>query len=97
MATTVDANGLRRNRDRGRYARETRCDACGRAITMRVDRESYATDSDVCGATDGPGFYLCLDRPACDALIEGKSVDERRALYTAQRAKNEAKAARAAR
>lgn len=55
------------------------CDGCGAPTG-----DDYATDAEVCGASDGPGFFLC---DTCAAL-EGTPLEERRAHYTAQRAIN---------
>lgn len=79
-----------KGRDRtGRYATTLRCDACGGGIGT----DSYCTDDDVCGGTDGPGFFLCGKR-RCVATYEHLSVEERRTLYTAQRARNDARKGR---
>ncbi len=67
----------------GRYAKSRACDGCGKPCGT-----AYFTDDEVCGGSDGPGFYLC-ERKRCMAARDDKSVDERRALYAAQRAKNE--------
>ena len=64
----------------GRYATSPRCDCCGKPVGT-----AYYTDTDVCGGSDGPGFYLC-ERVRCMAKREGLSAEERRALYTATRA-----------
>jgi len=72
-------------RDRsGRYAQSPACDACGKPVGVE-----YGTDNEVCGATDGPGFFLC-HRARCAKKLEGLTVEERRTLYTAQRNKNRA-------
>jgi len=72
-----------RNRD-GRYRASPLCDGCGKPVGT-----NYGTDAEVCGGTDGPGFFVC-DRARCPDL-SALSVEERRAHYTAQRAKNEGK------
>jgi len=75
-----------RKRDRaGRYDVEQRCDCCGQPITERTG--GHVTDDEVCGATDGPGFYLC-SRVRCERSRSGLDVEARRALYTAGRARN---------
>ena len=64
----------------GRYVASPKCDCCGKPVGT-----AYFTDADVCGDTDGPGFYLC-ERVRCMARRDGLGVEERRALYTATRA-----------
>lgn len=71
----------------GRYATSPRCDCCGKPVGT-----AYYTDTDVCGGSDGPGFYLC-ERVRCVAKRDGLSVEERRALYTATRAATRAASA----
>ena len=65
----------------GRYKAGPKCDCCVKPVG-----DSYFTDEDVCGGTDGPGFYLC-GRKRCVASREGLGIDERRAIYEAGRAK----------
>ncbi len=67
----------------GRYRKSNPCDACGKPVGT-----AYYTDEEVCGNTDGPGFFLC-DRARC---CKNRDLDTegRRALYTAQRAINDA-------
>jgi len=77
----------------GRYDFEPACDCCGKPCGSTVD--GYLTDDEVCGNTDGPGFFLC-DRKRCAAKREGLTVEQRRELYTRQRAINEARKARTA-
>lgn len=67
-----------RNRD-GRYRKSPKCDGCGKRVGT-----NYCTDDQVCGSSDGPGFFLC-DRLVCIERIGNLSVDERRELYTNQR------------
>ncbi len=67
----------------GQYTHKIACDACG-----KVAGENYATDDEVCGGTDGPGFFLC-SRPACTSKVP-EGPEERRVYYTAQRTKNDA-------
>jgi hypothetical protein len=67
----------------GRYVESRRCDACGRPCGT-----DYGTDDDVCGGSDGPGFFLCLDY--CNE-VRHLGVEERRHHYTAQRARNDAR------
>lgn len=77
-------NALIRNREAdGRYANERRCDGCGGHVKL----DDYCTDEEVCGTSDGPGFYVC----GLDTCASGKldlTIQERRLIYTAQRAKN---------
>lgn len=68
----------------GRFTKSRACDACGRPIGTE-----YMSDAEVCGGTDGPGFYLC-QRVRCEKRRSALSIEERRALYTAQRAANDA-------
>jgi len=74
---------------RGRFARVTRCDGCGKPVTGR-----HFTDDRVCGGTDGPGFYLC-DRKQCGLRVlkiqTEAGIEALRAHYTATRAQNEEK------
>jgi hypothetical protein len=62
----------------GRYETKTPCDACGKPVTG-----AHLTDDEVCGGSDGPGFYLC-SRKRCAAKIPD-GLEDRRAYYTAQR------------
>lgn len=64
----------------GRYAHWQKCDGCGKPVKPG----EHHTDDEVCGATDGPGFYLC-DRKRCVARLESLDVNARRELYTQQR------------
>jgi hypothetical protein len=76
-----------RSRDRGgRYKKEIRCDGCGKPIKP----DDYATDSEVCGAGDGPGFFLCHRKRCLAKLPAEATIEERRAFYTAQRERNRA-------
>lgn len=59
----------------GRYAKSQPCDCCGKPVGTE-----FGTDEEVCGLTDGPGFYLCA-RKACEKKLAGLSVEQRRALY----------------
>lgn len=68
----------------GKFRKTELCDACGKRVGT-----AYFTDTDVCGSTDGPGFFLC-DRKRCMAKRDGLDEAARRALYTAQRAINDA-------
>lgn len=69
------------NRDtRGKYKRGPICDACNKPAGY-----AYASDAEVCGGGDGPGFILCT-RPVCSRSTKGLDADARRALYTQQRA-----------
>jgi hypothetical protein len=59
----------------GRYAIEQPCDACGKPI-----HGEHMTDDEVCGSSDGPGFFLC-NRKRCGASYEAMTVEERRAFF----------------
>jgi hypothetical protein len=77
-------------RDRvGRFTREDRCDSCGAVIAHHRGAQ-YATDTDVCDNGDGPGFFLCVDKPKCEQRYQGMDVESRRDLFTRQRAENDA-------
>ena len=67
----------------GKFRKSPACDGCGKPVGT-----NYFTDEDVCGGGDGPGFYLC-DRVRC-CQRRDLDVEGRRALYTAQRAINDA-------
>lgn len=67
----------------GRYSSKPACDACGKPCTGE-----HFTDDEVCGGSDGPGFYLC-GRVRCIAK-RPDGLEDRRTYYTAQRARNEA-------
>ncbi len=73
-----------RDNRNGQYRKSNPCDACGRSVGT-----AYYTDEEVCGNTDGPGFFLC-DRVRCEKKRDLPDVEARRALYTAQRALNDA-------
>jgi len=70
----------------GRYRMAHLCDGCGKSSGYPHN----FTDYDVCGNGDGPGFLLCA-RPACGKKYDGKNVEERRAYFTAQRVRNDAR------
>lgn len=81
-----------RRDDIGRYANAPKCDGCGKPCATPIDPNdedsgAYYTDDDVCGLTDGPGFHLCARR-RCEAKREKLNVEQRRQLYTEQRAKH---------
>ena len=76
------ARWTRREARAGRYRPSMLCDACGQPVGER-----YYSDEEVCGGSDGPGFYLCR-RTRCRTQREVMTAEERRALYAAQRAKN---------
>lgn len=61
------------------------CDVCGEPITD-MDNDHF-TDDEVCQGSDGPGFFL---HEKC--WPHGKTIEERRAIYEAGRAKSEANA-----
>ena len=65
-----------RNRRTGQYRAGPKCDSCGRPTG-----DNYFTDEEVCGGSDGPGFYLC-GRKSCAKQHEGLGIEQRRALYT---------------
>lgn len=67
-----------RGRD-GRYKKSELCDGCGKPVGT-----AHFTDEDVCGTTDGPGFYVC-ERVRCRRRLAGLGVEARRAIYTATR------------
>ncbi len=69
-----------RARGTGRYLASPRCDGCGKPVGT-----AYYTDDEVCGGSDGPGFYVC-ERKRCAAKLTGLSVEARRAIYVATRA-----------
>ena len=73
----------KRDRQSGRYVSSRPCDCCGKPVGTEP-----LCDEEVCGANDGPGFYLC-ERSRCSNKRDSLDVEARRALYTAQRAKNE--------
>lgn len=56
------------------------CDACGGPVAS-----DYMTDDEVCGGSDGPGFFLC-NRSSCRSARNALSVEARRAVYVARRA-----------
>jgi hypothetical protein len=70
---------LDRNRA-GRFVVTPLCDGCNRPVGT-----SFFTDDEVCGTTDGPGFYLC-DRAACMRRRDLPTA-ERRSLYETNRAR----------
>lgn len=73
----------------GRYIKADPCDACGKPC----NEATRMTDDEVCGGTDGPGFYLC-DRKRCVARYTDLGVEARRQLFATQRAINDGKALR---
>jgi hypothetical protein len=73
-----------RERGGGRFRTTSPCDACGKPVGT-----DFVTDAEVCDGSDGPGFYLC-SRKVCEKKRNGLSVCERRAMYTTQRAHNNA-------
>jgi len=80
----MSIQGKRNREGDGRYRQETPCDCCGKPVVA-----DHITDGDVCGNTDGPGFYLC-GRTLCNKRRDSLSVGQCRDLYTRQRAENEA-------
>lgn len=69
----------------GRFSKTPPCDACGKPVGT-----DFMTDDEVVGSGDGPGFFLC-DRKRCAAKRDQLDVPARKAMYAAQRAKNNAK------
>lgn len=69
----------------GKYVAAPRCDCCGKPTN---EAERY-TDDEVCGGTDGPGFFIC-HRKRCATKRDALTLEQRRELYTTQRAKNDA-------
>lgn len=63
----------------GRFKKTQPCDGCGKPTGA-----DYCTDAEVCGGSDGPGFFLC-SRKVCQKKLEPLGVEERRALYTSTR------------
>lgn len=75
----------KRDSNTGRYVHSTLCDCCGKPCGTEP-----LCDDEVCGDTDGPGFFIC-ERKRCAAKRDPMTIEQRRELYTAQRAANEAK------
>jgi hypothetical protein len=67
----------------GRFEVEQRCDFCGKPITERTG--GHVSDAEVCGETDGPGFYLC-GRARCETARDALDAEARLARYAAGRA-----------
>lgn len=63
----------------GRYKASALCDGCNKPVGT-----NYYTDDDVCGGSDGPGFFMC-ERKRCAAKLEGLTVEQREAIYTSNR------------
>lgn len=63
----------------GRYKNTHACDGC----TLPVGAD-HMTDEEVCGGSDGPGWYIC-HRRRCAAKLDGLSVEQRREVYTKNR------------
>ena len=80
------AAGDEEREESGRYRIGFPCDCCGWSSGYPAN----FTDYDVCESSDGPGFLLC-GRDACGKKYEGKTVEERRAIFTAGRARNVAR------
>lgn len=59
----------------GRFKASPPCDGCGKPVGT-----AYYTDDDVCGGSDGPGFYLC-ERKLCRSQFLGMTVEQRRDHY----------------
>lgn len=73
----------------GRFKISILCDCCGKPMGDLDKDGNHFTDSDVCGSSDGPGFFLC-HRKRCHAAQEGKTIEERRVMFTTQRDRNDA-------
>ncbi len=59
----------------GKYRKTPSCDGCGKPVGT-----NYYTDEEVCGGTDGPGFYVC-DRKRCVKALASLNVEQRRGVY----------------
>lgn len=79
MTTALKRHQHDDRRDDGKYRKTPACDGCGKPVGT-----NYYTDNDVCGSTDGPGFYVC-DRKRCVKSLEKLDVEGRRAVYVATR------------
>jgi hypothetical protein len=66
-----------------RFRASPKCDGCGKPVGT-----AFFTDEEVCGGSDGPGFYLC-ERKRCVAKLEKLDVEQRRAIFTEQREQND--------
>lgn len=82
LTAALDRRPMHEERDAcsGRYKTSHPCDGCNRPVGT-----DHCTDSEVCGGTDGPGFFLC-DRKSCAKKLDGLGVEARRTVYTANRA-----------
>lgn len=81
-------NKLYRHSDKdasGKYTNAIKCDCCGKPTN---EAERYS-DDEVCGSSDGPGFYLC-HRKRCATKRDAMTLAERTGHYCTQRAKNNA-------
>jgi hypothetical protein len=77
----MDAVGKWDEKNRaGKFRPSPRCDGCGKPVG-----KTYLTDDEVCGLGDGPGFYICT-RARCASRLDRLTVEQRREIYTAQRA-----------
>jgi hypothetical protein len=74
-----------RNQHTGRYAHSQPCDGCGKPCGL-----DPMTDAEVCGSTDGPGFFLCA-RISCETRRDALDLQGRRALYSATRLRTTAR------
>jgi hypothetical protein len=72
----------------GRYFSWPKCDCCGKPVDCDGVNSNWHTDYDVCGDSDGPGFYCC-GRVRCDKRTDGLDVESRRELYLRQREEND--------
>lgn len=73
----------------GRFQQSILCDCCGKPMGDLDKEGNHFTDGEVCGASDGPGFFLC-HRKRCQKAQEGLNIEERRKLFAAQRERNAA-------
>jgi hypothetical protein len=64
---------------RGKYRASPRCDGCNKAVGT-----NYFSDEEVCGGSDGPGFYRC-ERVRCSTKLEKLNPEQREAIYIANR------------
>ena len=72
--TKLDRTAHKERERNGRYATRELCDGCNKPVGT-----NYYTDDEVCGGGDGPGFFIC------ERKREGLTVEQRQALYEANR------------
>jgi hypothetical protein len=65
----------------GRFRQTNLCDCCGKPVGTE-----YVSDDEVCGSSDGPGFFLC-QRKRCEnsPIRNNPNVEARRTHYTLTR------------